>query len=271
MGEDTTSGFPSVVPGGEAAVPESSPAIWIDIERHRDVPILVMHGALDSDTYRQVRDTIIKAALDEPRAVIVDVNDLSVPSASAWSVFTSARWHVSIWPDVPILLVCANLQRRLTIAGGGVARYVPVHATRAAVLQTVAAQASHGRRRARAQLPASEVSIGLSRNLIADWLTAWGQPRLIPIASTVATVFIGNVLAYTESAPVLTVENYEETITVAVGDDSQVPASLHEDADHGIEILSGLALVSALCRSWGSAPTSSGKTLWAVIGRENQL
>jgi len=53
-------------------------------------------GLLDTFTYQTLRDTVIKAALDEPSAVIVDVNRLSVPSATAWSVFTSARWHVSI-------------------------------------------------------------------------------------------------------------------------------------------------------------------------------
>ncbi|BCI84847.1 hypothetical protein NIIDMKKI_00530 [Mycobacterium kansasii] len=63
---------------------------------------------LDSLTYRELRDAVIKAALEEPRAVIVDANRLSVPSASAWSVFTSARWHVSSWPDVPILLACQD-------------------------------------------------------------------------------------------------------------------------------------------------------------------
>jgi hypothetical protein len=34
---------------------------------------------------------------------------------------------------------------------------------------------------------------------------------------------------------------------------------------------SGLHIVGALCRAWGNAPTSSGKTVWAVIGPENRL
>ena len=38
----------------------------------------------------------------------------------------------------------------------------------------------------------------------------------------------------------------------------------------GIDV-SGLAIVDALSRAWGSTPTSSGKTVWAVIGPENQL
>lgn len=38
----------------------------------------------------------------------------------------------------------------------------------------------------------------------------------------------------------------------------------------GIDV-SGLAIVAALSRAWGSSPTSSGKTVWAIIGPENQL
>jgi hypothetical protein len=190
-------------------VPELTPPVQLEVERHRKVSILVLHGVLDTCTYRRVRDSIIKAALDEPRAVIVDVNDLCVPVNSAWTVCTSARWHVSTWPDVPILLVCAQPERRLTIAGLGVTRFVPVHPTRVAALASVAAQVSHGRRRARAQLPASGACIGLGRRLIADWLKAWGQSRLIPIAGTVATVFIENVLAHTDCARLLLVESYK--------------------------------------------------------------
>ena len=57
--------------------------------------LLTVRGTLDSITYRSLRDQIIKAALDEPKAVIVDVTHLGVPAESAWVVFTSARWHVA--------------------------------------------------------------------------------------------------------------------------------------------------------------------------------
>ena len=110
-----------------------------------------------------IRDTVIKAALDEPRAVIVDVNRLSAPSASAWTVFTSARWHVSVWPDVPILLVCAQPKVRRAITAGGVPRYVPVHATRELALDAVHGQSLHLRRRAHTELPRSRASLGFAR------------------------------------------------------------------------------------------------------------
>jgi len=248
--------------------------VLIDAAPHQGVPILVMDGVLDSSTYRGVRDSVIKAALDEPRAVIVDVNRLSVPSASAWSVFTSIRWHVSVWPDVPIHLVCASPQARRAIGAVGVARYVPVHPTRETALEAVGPDSSQSvpvRRRARTELPVTRIAVGLARALISDWLTGWGQRDLVPVAATVATVFIENVLDHTESAPVLIVESYRDTVTVAVEDFSDRLPGRHEDAESGAEIVSGLAIVAALCRAWGAIPSSSGKTVWGLVGRENQL
>lgn len=251
-------------------MPVVESSVHVDVERRRDVAVMTIGGVLDGTTYRTLRDAVIKAALDEPRAVIVDVNNLSVPAESAWSVFTSARWHVSTWPDVPILLVCESLRSRRAISTNGVSRYVPVYGDHQAAADAALDRSFDGRRWARTQLPARAVSVGLARALISEWLTAWAQSHLIPVAGTVATVFVENVLDHTDSAPVLIVESYRDTVTVAVEDDSLQPAGRCE-TESGTATLSGLSIVSALCRAWGSTPTSSGKTVWALIGRENEL
>jgi len=250
---------------------ECSPSIRVDVERHHDVSFLMVTGVLDGTTYRGLRDAVIKAALDEPRAVIVDVNKLSVSSESAWSVFTSARWHVSVWPDVPILLVCEHQRSLQAITATGVSRYVPVYPTRDSALNAATDRSSHGRRRAKTQLPCTRVSVGLARAMVTDWLTQWDKRELIPAAATVATIFVENVLDHTESAPVLIVESYQDTVTVAVEDGSDEQPARHEDPNRGADIVSGLAIVSALCRQWRSTPTSSGKTVWALVGPENEL
>ena len=252
-------------------VADRHPLIRIEVAAQQGVPILVVDGVLDSSSYRTIRDTVIKAAIEEPRVVIVDVNDLFVPSPSAWTVFTSARWHVSIWPDVPILLVCGQPETRRAIVAGGMARYVPVHPTRESALQATCGQPLQLRRRARSELPRSTSSLGLARGVVTDWLTKWDVRELVPVAATVATVFVENVLDHTDSAPMLIVESYRDAVTVAVADTSERLPSRHETADRGAEIVSGLAIVSALCRAWGSNPTSSGKTVWATVGRENKF
>jgi anti-anti-sigma factor len=246
-------------------------AVRFELDTSQDLPILTVEGVLDSSTYRTIRDAVIKAALDEPRAVIVDINRLHAPSATAWTVFTSARWHVSIWPDVPILLVCAEPKVQREISAVGVDRYVPVHPTREAALEAANAQSLQLRRRARTELARNISSLDTARGVIADWLTQWDVPGAIPAAATVATVFVENVLDHTESAPVLIVESHRDSVTVAVEDGSFHLPGRHEDADRGADIVSGLAIVSALCRAWGATPTTSGKTVWGSLGRENRL
>jgi hypothetical protein len=127
------------------------------------------------------------------------------------------------------------------------------------------------RRRARVELSASRVSVGLARAIVTDWLTRWDKRELIPAAATVATVFVENVLEHTDSAPVLIAESFRDVVSIAVEDGSDQQPVRHEDPDHGADIVSGLTIVSALSRIWRSSPTSSGKTVWALVGPENKL
>lgn len=231
--------------------------------------LLTAAGRLDGTTYRELRDTVIKSALDGPTAVIVDATELEVPSESAWSVFTSARWHVSVWPDVPILLVCGDPRGRKTIARNGITRYVELYPS----VETAYAGIPDGaaeppRRRAHARLPAMHSSLRRARALTAEWLLSWSRSEMVAVASMIVDVLVDNVLEHTHSAPGLVVESRGATVTVAVEDNSRVPALRHEHPSRGADTASGLAVVAALSRTWGSTPTLTGKTVWAVIGPE---
>jgi hypothetical protein len=233
--------------------------------------VLVTEGVLDGSTYLGLRDAVVKAALAEPRGVIVDVTALLVPASSAWSVFTSARWHVSTWPDVPVLLVCAHGEGREAIRRSGITRYVPVLADVSAAVHALDDRSQPTRRRARAELAPVYGSLRYSRRLVHDWLTVWSLRELIPVAATVTTVFVENALVHTASAPVLILENSGDLVTIAVEDTSAAVPQRREDPLLGADIVSGLAIVAALCRRWGSSSTPNGKTVWAIIGPENRL
>jgi hypothetical protein len=217
-----------------------------------------------------LRDTIIKAALAEPAAVIVDVTDLTVPATSAWAVFTSARWHVGTWPEIPIALVSGSPDVREALRRNGVTRYVPVYQTVEDAALGSAHHAIQGRRRARGTLPADISSLSRSRQLVEGWLSAWEIGELIPVAKIVVTSLVENVLQHTASGPIIRLETDGSTVTVAVEDESHHLAELAEASD-GTHMPSGLRFVAALSRVWGNAPTSSGKTVWAVLGPENRL
>jgi anti-anti-sigma regulatory factor len=236
-----------------------------------DIAVLTTGGCLDSRTYRVLRDRIIKAALDAHAGVVVDVTGLDVPAESAWAVFTSARWHVARWPEVPILLVCEHVAGRSAIRRNGIARYVPVFPTvdEALAALTYAEQPRY-RHRARADLSPEDSSLSQSRQLVEEWLTAWSQSALIPVAKVVATAFVENALQHTESRPSLRLETDGTVVTVAIEDASHIPANVRERID-AVDVPSGLKIVAALCRTWGNAPTSSGKAVWAMLGPENRL
>lgn len=232
--------------------------------------LLTVVGELDTGTYRNLRDQIVKAALEEPAAVLIEVSGLVVAAESAWVVFTSARWHVTRWPEVPLVLVCLHAAGRSAIRRNGVARFNPVYRT---VDDAAAAVAASGplppRRRARAELPADRSSLSSARAMVVDWLTAWSLEALIPVAKIIVTALVENVLQHTQSAPNLRLEVRDDTLTVAVADESRVPAAVREDFDG--DRPSGLKIVSAVSRMWGVAPAPTGKTVWAVIGPENEL
>lgn len=232
--------------------------------------LLGANGVLDSATYLKLRDIVIKAALDQPAAVLVDVSNLDVPAQSAWSVFTSARWHVSTWPDVPIMLVCERPEMAATITRNGITRYVPVCPSVEAALRSMAT-GGQSRHRTVAELPPALSSLHRARRLVAEWLSEWSHHELIPAAKVIVDVLVENALRHTDSAPMVRLECTAQTVTIAVSDGSPTPAVRHEIPTEGTSRVSGLAVVAALSRTWGSTPTSDGKTVWVVLGPENQL
>lgn len=232
--------------------------------------VLTVEGILDGSTYRTLRDTVVKSALDQPAGVVVDVTRLDAPSHSAWTVFTSARWHVSTWPDVPIVLVCAHAPGRSILQRNGITRYVPVHPDLESAVAALDRPAGSVRRRARTII-ARPLGRAEARRFVADSLNAWDADDMSPATATVAWLLVDNALVHTLSDPVLIVEELGGTITIAVEDANPSPAMRHEGTDGGTDVVSGLAIVNSLTRTWGSAPTSTGKTVWAVLGPENRL
>lgn len=231
--------------------------------------LLTVRGTLDSTTYLALRDRIIKAALEEPRAVIVDISELSWPAESALAVFTSARWHVQRWPEIPIGLVCADPAGRDAVVRNGVARYVPVYrAAEDALRAMTSGSAPPYRRRASSELPSGALSLSRSRELVAEWLTGWELTDMIPVAKVIVTALVENVLQHTDGRADLRVETNGTELTVAVVDASRAPPNPREQP---AATPTGLQIVAALSRVWGTAPTPGGKTVWAVLGPENRL
>ncbi len=253
-----------------SSVAESPSSLAVATRTDQLVAILTVDGVLDTTNSSALRDHILQATLGEPTAVVVNISALKVLAELAWSTFIGAHWQVRGNPNVPIVLVCAHRGTREAITRSGVAYFMPVYSTEKAAMKALSQQSRRAVRRADAQLPADLTSLRESRRLVREWLTAWSQSTLIPVALVVVNVFVENVLEHTASFPVMRIESHGATATIAVSDSSQAPAVRLPSPANGIDV-SGLAIVDALSRAWGSTPTAAGKTVWAVIGPENQL
>jgi hypothetical protein len=234
-----------------------------------DARLLTVGGELDAVTYSPLRDTIVKAARDEPPAVIIDVTDLTARDDPAWAVFTTARWQIAEWPDVPMGLVCAHDHGQNALQRNGITRYVPVYTTlQTATVELAADELRRYRRRAHAALPAMKTSIHRSRELIAEWLTAWSRTDFIHAVSAVTTELVELALANANNALSLRVESDGSTVAVAVQHVDIGKTRLRQSVDDAV---SGLDLVAANCRVWGSYTSAAGDTVWAVVGPENRF
>lgn len=232
--------------------------------------VLTVEGALHAANVTALRDRLIKATLGKASAVVVNVSGLKLNAEPAWSAFMGAYWQIGGEPHVPIVFVCGNRAVRDAMTRSGVAHFMPVYSSEKAAMKALGQNGRRGVRRADAQLPADLTSLRESRRLVREWLTTWSQAKLIPVALVVVNVFVENVLEHTASVPAIRIEAQGTTATIAVSDASNTPAVRLPPPAKGIDV-SGLAIVDALSRTWGSTPTSSGKTVWAVIGPENQL
>lgn len=231
--------------------------------------LLSIDGVLDGANYRTLRDTIVEAAIDEPRAVLVDITLLAVPYESALAVFTSARWHIVRWPAVPLALVCGTVSGRDRLSRNGITRYVPVYPS---IFEAIAAleQPLPGRRRMRAELISEWSSVARARDLVAEWLHAWSRPELTSSAKIVVTTLVENALVHSPGPTALRVENMGDDVAIAVEDPSAAPATFREDV-MGAEEMSSLKIVDALCRAWGCSPTRTGKVVWCVVGAQDTM
>lgn len=219
-------------------------------------------GVLDTTTYRTLRDLLVKLTVEQPDAVIVDLDGLHVAHQTALTVFSATWLWVSTWPAVPILLV-ATTERHRDLLGGAISRYTPAYPTMAAAL--AAARRPPARRRAGLDLPASTVSSRVARAFVRETCATWDLSAHAPVAETLATELVDNVAMHVGTGAQLRLELRRGLLTVAVRDDSPTPAVLRERLGFDTRG-NGLRIVADFARAWGCTPQlNGGKVVWATL------
>ncbi|MEU0463937.1 ATP-binding protein [Amycolatopsis sp. NPDC006131] len=234
--------------------------------RQRDVAgctVVDIAGRLNAQTYGELRDNLIKLTLDQPRALIVQVDELDVVSEPALTVFSSVRMRTDAWPAVPVLLVVHDPQRHRMIAGSAIRRFVPVHSSLDAAVDAVAEPPPRRRRRA-VFLPLPSSSHG-ARAFVQETCREWNVKHRLEDALGVTTELVENAITHAGTALEVRLELHAGYLTVAVRDEDPHPAVLRQRPSGRLQGY-GLQVISALSRAWGCSPAQDGgKIVWAVL------
>jgi anti-sigma regulatory factor (Ser/Thr protein kinase) len=238
----------------------------VDRRQDEGMTILEPHGVLDLASYAQLRDLMIKCALDLPLALIVELRSLWCPTTATLSVFTTVSMRVSDWPGVPILLVAADRRDRESLAANGITRFVPVFADLDAARRAGLDRCVPPRYRAMIELPTADSAAGAARRFLERACRRWGyheQPA--EDGAVVVNALVDNALRHGRGGPTVRVELRGHALTIAVADDGPAfvpPGQADSPASFGL----GLMLVRGLARAWGCSPRpGGGKVVWAVL------
>jgi hypothetical protein len=218
-----------------------------------DVVLLAPAGTLDPRGSRTLRDALVGSAAGEPRAVIVDVSALDVPTRAARALFPAMARELATWPGLPLIVV--DPHGRLLADDR-----IPVHASVAAAVAAIGDPPP--RRVARHALPNTRIGGRLGREFVRLCCRRWqvDEARTLD-AVWVANELIENTIKHTFYAPGLRVELRPDALTVAVSDHD--PATPRPAVDRPVH---GLMMVRRLSRAWGTAPApGGGKVVWALL------
>jgi anti-anti-sigma regulatory factor len=218
-------------------------------------------GVLDGTTYRWLRDLLVKLAVEQPVAVVVDLDELRVEHETALTVFSSAWMRVSQWPGVPILLVAtAGAQRALL--SGAISRYTPTYATVGEAL--IAAGRPPRHRRASLDLEATPTSSRVARAFVRETCHDWGLAGCVSDAEVVATELVDNVTRHAGTGSRIRLELRNTLLTIAVRGSPR--SAVLRERTGTVRWGNGLRIVAGLSRAWGCSPhLTGGKVVWAVL------
>lgn len=233
-----------------------------DVRPVGDCLVVSPSGVLDVANYASLRNTLLKCAVEQPRAVVVDLADLEVRGEYLLSVFAAVWLRTCDWPTVPLLL--AGSVERLP-KGTALRRYVAVHDTVADALAHVDRPAP--RLRAHRVLPRATGSPRAARAFVREVCATWSVPeQVVHTAVQVASELVTNTVLHARSEARLRLELRGARLTVAVADDDPAAAVLR-DPGGSPQRGGGMLLVAQLALTWGCVPdpVNGSKVVWAVL------
>jgi hypothetical protein len=224
--------------------------IW-RVEQRQPAAIVSVAGAPDAALHHGLRDALWECLAGMPTVLLLEVSGLEDDgecSALGWVAELSAE--AAKWPGIPVY-VCGDVSRRCSLPG-----YASIAEARQAWDEAEPDERHSLSLRPVPQAPAD------AREFVAKVCQGWGIKRPVRLAQILISELVSNAVVHARRGLDVTVRRLREGIELSVRDDglAKLPADLPPDP-RGF----GLQLVEAMSDAWGSAPTGSGKVVWARL------
>ena len=232
------------------------------------ITVVRLVGELRPDRAEELSRLVRRCRLDEPLALVVDLDRVRVVDATMLTILTDASTRSDL-VDGPGLILSVNAftptGRLVHATVGGAARIC------ASVTEAVVAAVGPdwpGADRMHAHLAPHPLAPTAARQLVEAACRAWRLPTVLDNALVVTSELVSNAVEHAGTELDVTLTRRPDRLRLSVRDRASDPPLVMAPADvAGIAQRGrGLAVVEALTRAWGYEPAEDGKSVWALVG-----
>lgn len=235
-----------------------------EVARSEAATVVRGQGTLGSATVAATRETLLKCLAEHPRALIVDLGDVTVADLLSLTVLASVARQASTWPGVPFAVVVTDpaVADHLASSGPG-----PTYGVWHTVGQALDALDQHEALVTfREFLPPLRGAARHARSVVTEACVRWDLEQLIGSACVVVTELVTNAVRHADTTMWLRVSRRGRRLLLAVEDGGQgVPVRLPMPAPDDPAPGRGLALVDEVADRWGHLRTAHGKVVWVAL------
>jgi hypothetical protein len=235
------------------------------------VIVVAPHGDWTWRLFLDLYTGVHKYLAEHPRAMIVDLHDLTDPTtASAPLWFTARRSGAAMRPPVEVAL-CLPPRTPLAVRLHrlGAKRLLPIYDT-VPQARTAVASGLPLTDQLQQRLPPEPPSARQARLMVADACRAWHMGHLQYPAQLVISELAANAIQHARTDLLVTVSRRGIGLYLAVRDGNPVLPRLRPSAVAGEPPAGGgrgLRIVQHAAAAWGALPTHdhTGKVVWATL------
>jgi hypothetical protein len=235
------------------------------------VIVMAPHGDWDWRLFLDLYTGVHRYLAEHPRALIVDLHDLTDPTtASAPLWFTARRSGAAMRPPVEVALcLLPKTPLAVRLHRLGAKRFLPIYDT-VPQARTAVASGLPLTDQLQQRLPPEPTSAKQARRMVADACRAWHLAHLQDPAQLVISELASNSIQHAGTDLLVTVSRRGLGLYLAVRDGSPALPRLPPSAVAGAPLSEGgrgLRIVQHAAAAWGALPTHDhdGKVVWAAL------